>query len=504
MIFVHGIRARTVLLWALIWFVSILKSHQGNNINKTISQSTETSKAHNIPIHEETVLDRSYYHIYSSRSHRQLGNISGEYIAAHYDISHHESKDGSIDIQYLRPPSAIHIRPHLRHHLLAMSHNTSINPYILIQEYYQHYSLWRKLARKEQMVIDNHIDFKEMSHHAHKIWNLNDKPVYKGLYKDKHKDQRNTSLHMNIKPNDPHIYDHLYTDQNLHKKSVYFMLSLFTEIFYFRLSSYFTSTYESDSNGFYIQSANVLEERLTEARAVYQRDCRRNHSLLYMCLITKYDAIDLQEWVVWQLFIVGAHHIIIYLNDPRVDNTEQVLQPFIEAGYVTIFTNFLGPGQQNFVYHDCYHRIRDKSCHFNPFPSNNLTWNSSSTIQDFKNRRINFTNHFLETPSCKNENFDSYQGSYRPVWLSGFDSDEFTTISDNSCFIDKLPLYSKPNTKYRGLVVPWYNFGHSNILLSQRHVVSVYRSRTYRTKIAKTYNRLFYITGKSYKNLGAG
>jgi len=231
----------------------------------------------------------------------------------------------------------------------------------------------------------------------------------------------------------------------------------------------------------------MLEKRLNEARITHRHDCRRNHSLLYMCLITKYDASDLQEWVTWQIFIVGAHHILIYLNDPSVDNTEQVLQPFIDAGYVTIFTNFLGPSQQNVVYSDCYRRIKSKSCHFDPYPNQSQ---SSNTFKDH-------SNHFLNTSDCNiTEHFDTFHGLYRPVWISGFDSDEFTTTHDNSCFIDKLPLYSDPQTRYRGLVLPWYNFGHSNILLSERHVVSAYRSRIYRTKIGKTFNRVLYMTGQ--------
>ena len=56
------------------------------------------------------------------------------------------------------------------------------------------------------------------------------------------------------------------------------------------------------------------------------RDCRRDHSVLFMCLITKFDDRDLQEWIVWQLVVVGAHHVIVFLNDPEADNTVKVLQ----------------------------------------------------------------------------------------------------------------------------------------------------------------------------------
>jgi hypothetical protein len=62
------------------------------------------------------------------------------------------------------------------------------------------------------------------------------------------------------------------------------------------------------------------------ARRVHHRDCRRNHTLLYMCVITKNDDVDLQEWLVWQLAIVGAHHIVVYLNDPAADNSMKVLK----------------------------------------------------------------------------------------------------------------------------------------------------------------------------------
>jgi hypothetical protein len=265
------------------------------------------------------------------------------------------------------------------------------------------------------------------------------------------------------------------------------MLEIMTEVFRLNMNKWFSFIISDDHfitnnpaspHGFYIQSAEMLEDRLERARNELGHDCRRNHTLLMACLITKYDAIDIQEFIVWQIMIVGIHHLIIYVNDATVDHILQVLEPFAKAGYVTIITDFTGPGQQNHIYQHCVHKLKRKACHYNPYPENR--------------RSRDLSTYFSDTADCsKDADIDSYQGRERPVWMTGIDSDEFTTTHDHSCFIDHLQNYSAGN--YYGLLLPWYNFGHSNLMFSSKYSVSTYTYRDYRSRVGKSYNRLCFV-----------
>ncbi len=115
------------------------------------------------------------------------------------------------------------------------------------------------------------------------------------------------------------------------------MLGLLDELFSRKINDWYTIPLQ----GYYIKEAQTLDARLKLARSTHSWDCQRNHSLLFMCLITKHDGVDLQEWLTYQILVFGAHHIFVYVNDPEGDNTWLVLRPFIDAGFVTAF-NFTG------------------------------------------------------------------------------------------------------------------------------------------------------------------
>lgn len=187
----------------------------------------------------------------------------------------------------------------------------------------------------------------------------------------------------------------------------------------------------------YITSSLILEERLELARKKHNQDCRRDDLLAFICVITKNDDVDLQEWIVWQIAVVGIHHIIVYMNDPESDHTEDVLKPFIQAGYVTAI-KYTGVGKQNLVYNECVHLIKTKSC---SYPGKG---------------------HLESYPNCNpSGDVDNYNGKDRPVWVAGFDTDEFVLDTSGRCFIDSLYNY----TDYNGLMIPWYCFGHSDHFL---------------------------------------
>ena len=200
-----------------------------------------------------------------------------------------------------------------------------------------------------------------------------------------------------------------------------------------------------------IGSGAILHERLELAEAKHGRKCHNKNRdiLLFSCLITKNDGIDLQEWLVWQIVVVGVNHVLVYLNDPEADNTWSVLQPFIEQGYVTAF-NKTARGYQKRVYNECIDFIRQKACYYSgtgPLPTGKCP------------------------PGMKRGDIDGYYGSpipsytvspqyKRQVWVAGFDSDEFALdFPRYQCFSDILSNY----TAYNGLMLPWARFGHNQV-----------------------------------------
>lgn len=136
------------------------------------------------------------------------------------------------------------------------------------------------------------------------------------------------------------------------------LLGMFDELLYRRMPQWFNM-----DSGFHIKTEIELKYRLQIAREKFNRDCRRENILLFMCTISKNNAADLQEWVLWQIVVVGVQQIIIYLNGPDEDNTIEVLQPFVDLGYVTTF-NATGTERQWDVYNDCIGKIRSKACKY--------------------------------------------------------------------------------------------------------------------------------------------
>jgi hypothetical protein len=184
-------------------------------------------------------------------------------------------------------------------------------------------------------------------------------------------------------------YDPKYT---MDPKSV-MLLGIYDELLYRRMPQWF----DNDS-GFHLKSSSELELRLTKARDIFNRDCRRDNILLYMCTISKNNAADLQEWVVWQIVVVGVQQIIIYLNGPDEDNSIQVLQPFIDLGYVTTF-NATGTQRQNDIYQLCVNLVRKKSCNY-----------GGPEVHK----------KFLDVSDCDpSQDLDNHNGRDRPVWVAG-------------------------------------------------------------------------------------
>lgn len=251
-------------------------------------------------------------------------------------------------------------------------------------------------------------------------------------------------------------------------KDALILLGLTDELLYRKASQWMVS-----GGGFHIQSSEVLVERLRKARIKYKHDCAQHKKvILFNCVITKLDSIDLQEWLVWQLYVVGTSHIIMYLNDPEADNTVQVIEPFVQAGLVTPI-NMTGSGKQKEVYQHCLKLVRQKVCHFNG--TGNL--------------------HSIEQNCASTDDIDVYQGKERVVWMNGFDSDEFPVDSPhNECFNHILANYSA----YNGLMLPWARFGHSQHFLTPEDLL-VTEAYTQRRPdclphgFGKAFNRVYFI-----------
>ena len=145
-----------------------------------------------------------------------------------------------------------------------------------------------------------------------------------------------------------------------------------------------------------------------------------------------------------------------------------MLKPFIDAGYVTAF-NFTGTAKQKEVYPNCIDIIRKKSCEFNGKPLPALGGNNDVKLN-------NLFSPFMALRDCKlGEDFDLFQNVSRPVWIAGFDGDEFSIDSSHKCLIDALPKYETMN----GLLLPWFVVGPSGRFLTPNNllVTESYNSR---------------------------
>jgi hypothetical protein len=236
------------------------------------------------------------------------------------------------------------------------------------------------------------------------------------------------------------------------------MIALFAELYQDNIH-WISST---PNSGYYITSKEMLEERVNKSKHIrinkhshqvqsskscYSDDCIYNNhcmkdtinitkdTILYLCAISAYDAQTLQEWLLWQLIVVGFDHIILYLNKPHADHSFLVIQPFVDAGYVTVY-NATGANQQPVVYTKCMTLIREKSCYYS----------GRGTLYD--------------VPNCKGKDYDYYYGVNPPkprvAWLAGFDTDEYPWSEDFQCFPDILVNYEQ----FNGLMLPWYIFEH--------------------------------------------
>lgn len=235
------------------------------------------------------------------------------------------------------------------------------------------------------------------------------------------------------------------------KENLAIMLSVFDELYYRKEVIKSAKNNSTGSRFSYIKNASLLRERLRLAEVKYNRKCHnKNESiLLFGCLITKNDGVDLQEWLVWQIVIVGVNHIIVYLNDPDADNSWTVLQPFIKEGYVTAF-NRTHRGYQNKAYNHCITVIRAKACHYSgtgKLPIDDCPVKKGGVDEYHGNYSARNRNHDIQT---------------RQVWVSGFDSDEFPVDTHYRCYSDILANYSSQN----GLMMPWVRFGHNQKFLS--------------------------------------
>lgn len=65
--------------------------------------------------------------------------------------------------------------------------------------------------------------------------------------------------------------------------------------------------------------------------------------------ITSYEESNLQEWVLWHLVMSSIDHIVIYLSHSLEDHSFDILQPFIEAGYVSVIDILLEPTIHSFM-----------------------------------------------------------------------------------------------------------------------------------------------------------
>eukprot|EP01036_Dinobryon_divergens_P029487 gene29487-38590_t len=274
------------------------------------------------------------------------------------------------------------------------------------------------------------------------------------------------------------------------KNSSMLFMGVLDELISLRMSELFRS-----DSGYYINSSAILMERLASTQRMHKDYCnswkphppirnidynndakdgkdgrRGRNVLLIMCLITRYDDLDLQEWLVWQIMITGAHHIIVYLNEPDADNSLRVLQPFIDAGFVTTF-NVTGRGRQAEIYPMCVDLVRKKQCYFQPISP------ASS------NRKGNLARILLDTKDCDpGFKMDSIG---RETFIAGFDSDEFPVdLKNRKCIADTLiddfsAVGSGKKGKVNGLMLPWVCFGHSQHFIAPANamVTELYKRR---------------------------
>jgi hypothetical protein len=128
-----------------------------------------------------------------------------------------------------------------------------------------------------------------------------------------------------------------------------------------------------------------------------------------------------------------------------------------------------GSGRQKDAYPHCVDLIRKKACNYTG------------------------RGNLAKTPDCSGStDIDTYLGRDRPVWVAGFDSDEFAYDSHGACIVDVLQNYSGAN----GLMLPWLSFGHSGVFLTPENelVTELYTRRMpLAGDMGKAFNRVYHI-----------
>lgn len=143
---------------------------------------------------------------------------------------------------------------------------------------------------------------------------------------------------------------------------------------------------------------------LKVASLFLKKDERKTKYSLSMCSCFKNEAAFLKEWIEYHLFI-GYDHFYLY-NNNSTDNYEEVLQPYVNSGVVTLIEFPVVPVQ----------------------------------VAAYK--------HF----------YDTYRGETK--WVSFFDIDEFVCLYNDENIIEWLGKFSK----YPVVYVYWKYFGSSGLM----------------------------------------
>lgn len=231
----------------------------------------------------------------------------------------------------------------------------------------------------------------------------------------------------------------------------------------------------SAGDGLYITDAAQLMRRMSNAKRKFNRICDRPEVAVVGHTAVRLEARALQEWLVYHLGILGYSHILVYLNPPSTwrkeqgpadegDNTLAALQPFIDAGLITL--SILGGERKQTILMDFgIDALHSRLCHLN---------RSSSLL------------HLSKLPACQRTPGGKWPIpplNGRKIWLASHDVDEFLVLAQSSgdngagmmCASDLVGMFSGQ----AGLGVNWQLFGIGGHL-SEPHgklVIDSYRRR---------------------------
>ncbi len=149
--------------------------------------------------------------------------------------------------------------------------------------------------------------------------------------------------------------------------------------------------------------------RELEANMRSLRQCPKG---LVVCAVVKNEAAYIQEWLAFHMHS-GVEHFYLYFNEDEED-TMRVVQPFVEAGKVTVELAD-GDGLQRLLYGKCLGRVK------------------------------------AERPTAE--------------WVSFHDVDEYLFRSDHGCMMETLAALDDR----AALAVNWRTYSHSNHVLQLPH-----------------------------------